>query len=284
MSRLKKAIKVIGFAVTVALALLIFTRSLHIGGWKALSVQTGSMRPAINPGDLVLVKRVPITSLKAGDVITYINPRNLRQTITHRIVAIHGPQLTVKGDANKAPDPTVFAHMVIGKVEHNVSHLGYIADFVRKPLGLALLIYVPALAIIIDEIKRLAAYYRSQQPYLAAGYNPTSHKRTASRKLVNVAVLCILLVVCSFAAVKTVQAALVNHATLTGNTITANNICLNDKTNINVSSSGSNINVTNTTNQTNTTGDTNSNGGTATSGNASNTNCTDININITNSD
>ena len=65
-----------GLSVTIlavcCVALLMF--GISMTGWKALSVPTGSMRPAIPPGSLVLVHRVSISSLKVGDVITYINP------------------------------------------------------------------------------------------------------------------------------------------------------------------------------------------------------------------
>src|ERR1039458_10076152 len=89
------------------LALLFFGTSMS--GWKALAVPTASMRPAIPPGSLVLVQRVPISTLKVGDVITYINPLNPKTTLSHRIVKeylLDGKVLAfvTKGDANKTDD------------------------------------------------------------------------------------------------------------------------------------------------------------------------------------
>src|SRR3989344_3934453 len=145
----KTALKFAGFAVFSAITLLLALLSLRIGGWKALSVQTGSMRPAINPGDMVLVKSVPTSSLKVGDVITYISPKNNKQTITHRITAINGPQLTVKGDANAVVDPVVPVNRVVGKQSFKVPFVGYVINFLHSWLGLATVVYVPAIGVII---------------------------------------------------------------------------------------------------------------------------------------
>jgi hypothetical protein len=43
-----------------------------------------------------------------------------------------------------------------------VRYAGYAVDSVRTPLGLALIIYVPALTIITDEFRRLVRYYKKQ--------------------------------------------------------------------------------------------------------------------------
>jgi signal peptidase len=113
------------------------------------------------------------SDVRRGDIITFRNPRNINQTITHRVVAT--PSRTTdtfqtKGDANQAADKPIGASAIIGSVEYPIPKLGYVTDFIRRPLGLALLIYVPALLIIAAEMRRLTQYYRKQQPYIAAGY------------------------------------------------------------------------------------------------------------------
>jgi len=272
-----------------------------ITGGKLLSVQTGSMVPKIRKGDLVVVKRVPISQLKVGDVITFINPTNQKETITHRIVAINmtpgtSHTITTKGDANRLADRSISVSAVVGKMQYKVPYLGHVLDFVRKPLGLVLIIYIPALAVIIEELKRLSAYYRSQQPYVAAGYEPHKHPKDSHSvtsevvKFVIVAVITFLLVF----AVRTHALLRSNPATLRGNRIFATRtvppVCATTGNSTNVSITGAggsdtpnNVNVSNSNNQSSSSGNAASNGGgTATTGNASNTNCANINITITN--
>jgi signal peptidase I len=150
-------------AMVVLAGGLVYSRVEHM---KFLSVQTGSMVPVLKKGDMVLVTRVPLGRLALGDVITFANPDKPRQTITHRIVALPSSatngRIITKGDANPVADTPILPGMVVGKVRHHVPYAGYAVDSVRKPLGLVLLIYVPALAIIIDEFRRLVAYYKKQ--------------------------------------------------------------------------------------------------------------------------
>jgi signal peptidase I len=217
-----------GISLGVSLLLLIGAGAAFAGaqsrGGKLLSVQTGSMTPSIDKGDLVAVTRVPESQLRVGDVITYINPRNAKQTITHRIIAMpstaNGKTFIVKGDANQATDPPVKPSSIVGKVGFHAPYLGHALDFVRKPLGLALVIYVPALFIVADELKRLSRYYRKQQPYVLFGRHMERREPRHSRQKtagVSLAIMIIGLGVLTPIA----HAALQSTATLTGNSISA---------------------------------------------------------------
>jgi signal peptidase I len=85
MVRLVKAIKASLIPLAVLSGLALLGLSMPIGGRRALSVQTGSMEPAIKTGSLVFVTDVSAATIKPGDVITYTDPRNQAQTITHRV-------------------------------------------------------------------------------------------------------------------------------------------------------------------------------------------------------
>ena len=71
-------------------------------------VLSGSMRPGIQPGDLVVTKALPITALKAGDVISFFPPDS-EQAVLHRLQSVvrreDGTWITTKGDANDVADP-----------------------------------------------------------------------------------------------------------------------------------------------------------------------------------
>ena len=301
MSKFSAAIKLGGTVLFLGICTVLLLLTIPKGSWKAMSVQTGSMRPAINPGDMVLVKRVPVTSLRVGDVITYINPQNQKQTITHRIVALNGPQLIVKGDANKGPDPVVSSNMVVGKVNKSIPYLGHGVDFVRTPLGLLTLIYVPALIVVISEIRRLAKHYKSREVYMLPEIALRLRKTRSAfrRKLSLASKLTLVLCISALAVAWPVKALLTsNEVTLVNNTISATGALPTqcppggntNNTNISVTGNGTNNNntvvVNNSNNQSANSGDAtvsgNTNGGNATSGDATNTNCTNININITN--
>jgi len=157
-----KVAKISAYTIgTVCIALILIVFGLPVTGWKALSVQTGSMRPAINPGALVLVHRVPDSSLHIGDVITYNSIVNRGERITHRIVGFKqvGPvrDIVVKGDANKVADPPLMPSQIVGKVTMRIPYAGRVIDFVHSVPGLILLVYLPAFLLVLYEVISLVS-------------------------------------------------------------------------------------------------------------------------------
>ncbi len=247
---------------------------------------------------------VPNASLKVGDVITYANPQKAGTTVTHRIVEtfrLYGriPAFITKGDANPNPDKPVVANSVQGKVTWYVPYVGTWMSWTRTIVGISVIVYLPALIVIIDELRRLAAYYRKFMPYKSA-IVLARERAVAARSTHNfaaISAISVVLLASSIIIAYPVQAllksntvALVNNH-ITVAPITPPNACgtngNNSTTTINVSGGGSgnnNVNVSNTSNQTATSGNAtvsgNTNGGNATSGNASNCNSTNINITI----
>jgi signal peptidase I len=90
--------------ITVAFV-LISTRK----GWQFAAVLSGSMRPEFQVGGLVVIKPADVSTLKVGEVISFMKPAISNNTaVCHRIVAIqyqNGQEyFETKGDANNAPD------------------------------------------------------------------------------------------------------------------------------------------------------------------------------------
>ena len=78
---------------------------------QARVVLTGSMKPSINPGDVVIAYSTKVSAPKIGDVVIY-SARDLQgkavTTWAHRIIAGDGIKgFTIKGDANAAPDVNI---------------------------------------------------------------------------------------------------------------------------------------------------------------------------------
>jgi signal peptidase I len=81
---------------------------MFAGGYSLNAVTSGSMRPGLQPGDLVVLQRVVTTTLKVGDVIAYVPP-NRPEPLIHRIVSLQhadGGAVVVQtqGDANNVSD------------------------------------------------------------------------------------------------------------------------------------------------------------------------------------
>ncbi len=90
-------------------------------------VGSGSMRPVIQKGDLVLVKKVKPNTLKKDDILVF-NHEGI--TVVHRIIEIKTqngePVFYTKGDANKnADDYGIDSENAIGKVIFKIKYIGY---------------------------------------------------------------------------------------------------------------------------------------------------------------
>lgn len=101
-----------------------------VGSYRWLTVLSGSMQPAFNPGDLIIDKKVDVSDLKVGDVVTYIFGE--RFLSTHRVVEINkdnNGKLTfkTKGDNNKAVDEQVIPEsMIVGKYLFRIPLVGFV--------------------------------------------------------------------------------------------------------------------------------------------------------------
>jgi signal peptidase len=75
-------------------------------GWKPMVVTTGSMQPAINPGDIVLsAPPEDDAPLDSGTVITFEDPVRPGELITHRVDTVNPDgTYTTRGDANSSAD------------------------------------------------------------------------------------------------------------------------------------------------------------------------------------
>jgi signal peptidase I len=272
-------------------ALLLF--GLSFTGWKSLIVPTGSMRPTITPGSLVFVHRVPVSSLKVGDVITYINPLHPSSTLSHRVIRkylIDGrvPGFVTKGDANKIADVPVAGGAVEGKVVWHVTNVGRWLLDIKRPIVILPVVYVAALLIMIEEVQRLSEYYRRLVLYRLPGF--ARHDKVpgflARKARMGAALTAVFVLIGAVAGPSALALLRSNTVSLTDNRISAGTIPPGNNKCSGSTSNNNNINVNNSTTQTATSGNAsssgNTNGGSATSGSASNSNTTTVNITVTN--
>lgn len=120
------------FAIIIALI------GPRVAGFGTYAVLSGSMEPTFHVGSIVYVdKSVTADEIEVGDPITFIKSDQLMAT--HRVIAIDrdAREFTTKGDANNTEDldPVPFESLV-GRAEHTVPYLGYIALYVKTPKGI----------------------------------------------------------------------------------------------------------------------------------------------------
>ena len=137
---------------------------LNRTNWRLYIVQSGSMEPSVGVGDLIAV--TPKSVYQKGDVIAFNQPDGRR--VTHRIVAINQTtdassdqfSYVTKGDANQANDPDpVTPAQIEGYVDMVFPHLGYVLSFGKTRKGMVILVLIPAVLLIADEVINLRALF-----------------------------------------------------------------------------------------------------------------------------
>lgn len=116
---------------------------------------SGNAEDHIEAGDLIFSVKPDLSSLKEGDVISYMSGKTV---ITHRLIRIEtGEQGEIryitKGDANNEEDPPVSEQNIIGICRFRIPRLGDAALFLQQPAGMALCIGIPVLALLFYDLR-----------------------------------------------------------------------------------------------------------------------------------
>lgn len=120
-------------AVVASLALSVLIPRL--AGATPYTILTGSMKPGMPPGTLVVVKPIDVDDLDVGDVVTYQLESGEPTVVTHRVVAVGvdlagRTVLTTRGDANDATDEKpVIPAQVRGERWYSVPYLGHVSTW-----------------------------------------------------------------------------------------------------------------------------------------------------------
>jgi signal peptidase I len=137
--------------------LVVAITATRLLGFGALTVTSGSMSPAIAPGDLIVVKPVAISSVRVGDVVLFERGRDSIPTV-HRVVAINEIEIRItdgeggrvkesytehrlvtQGDANPASDSgEVTADELRGVIWFTIPLAGTLADYPMQWLFMVL--------------------------------------------------------------------------------------------------------------------------------------------------
>ena len=97
------------FLILLAVCLVGVGFGVRSGQLGLQPVLSGSMVPAVHAGDVAVLWRVPTSTVRVGDVISFYPPGDTSVPKMHRIVSLtrtpQGVQITTKGDANGVADP-----------------------------------------------------------------------------------------------------------------------------------------------------------------------------------
>ena len=123
---------IVAFTVAIALAVAV----PRIGGATPYAILTGSMRPEMPPGTLVVMKPVPVDDIGIGSVVTYQLESGKPTVVTHRVVAVgfdgRGEKtFTTQGDANNVSDAEdVKPVQIKGALWYKAPYLGYVNKYI----------------------------------------------------------------------------------------------------------------------------------------------------------
>ena len=120
----------LAICIYIACQKFVFKSSnIELFGYKAYVVLTGSMKPTINPNDIVIVKKTSKDNIKENDIITF--SKGSTTTVTHRIIEIveqDGETLyRTKGDNNNSEDVDLVKYNDIeGVYKYKLNKIGAI--------------------------------------------------------------------------------------------------------------------------------------------------------------
>jgi signal peptidase I len=143
-------------AVAILAGLLIATAA----GYRLLIDHSGSMRPAIQVGDLLITRGEPATSLRVGQIVSFIDPGLNGELVTHRVVALHasGRQIDVvtRGDANTASETWSIARRgSVGVLDLRVPAIGRFIAWTADPWARTMLLVLVAFGISTALLRRI---------------------------------------------------------------------------------------------------------------------------------
>lgn len=158
-------------AVAVLLTVIVGSAAAGVvavasGDWQVRPILSGSMRPGFPVGGIVATQRVPVSTLRVGDVVVFHPPHQAGVTYIHRIVWLErkGDRLLVrtKGDANVYRDPWTLR--VRGPVAYQARFtlplLGYAAVWLHSPGGRRDMLIVAGCAFLVCAVSLLAEWKR----------------------------------------------------------------------------------------------------------------------------
>lgn len=150
------------FLLIIVVMQRVTNNDITIGGIRMFSVETGSMVPVYNVGDVLIAKELETDKIKVGDDIVYKGKGGTlnNKVITHRVMSIEKQEdgnykIITKGVANELEDPEISQDQVYGKIVYNVHILGFLTRLTRNVYTFYFIIFIPIAMIIYRILKNI---------------------------------------------------------------------------------------------------------------------------------
>lgn len=161
MKVLKTLGQVVLFVILIFFILLniLSMNNKSLFGFRIYRVISGSMQPALQIGDVIIIKKA--NNYAEKDIITYDNGLT---TITHRIKSINGDEIVTEGDANDAPDKPITKDRILGKYFFRISTFSVFSIMLTGKtiyLIMVLVLFAMLLFAIGDRVTRNLEYRRN---------------------------------------------------------------------------------------------------------------------------
>lgn len=184
---MKKALQItkivlVWLVVAVAVGMMIFTlisvntldqNDRNLFGFKFFIVTSDSMAATdFDAGDIAISKEVDITTLKEGDIITFVSQssHNYGETVTHKIREVttdaDGDLAFVTYGTTTNTDDEALATIIVGQYVGRIPNLGAFFLFLKTTPGYIICILIPFLLLILSQglnCIRLFRQYKKEQ-------------------------------------------------------------------------------------------------------------------------
>lgn len=158
------------------------------GSYQVRPVLSGSMRPGLAVGGVVITKRVPISTLRVRDVVVFHRPDHPQELVVHRIISLTrgaaGVIVQTQGDANDTRDPwkVTLRGTTAYRAVFSVPLVGYAAVWAHNPSGRETLLLIGLLLVLGAATASLVQRRRSTNREGSTSEDDGSEIATASLK------------------------------------------------------------------------------------------------------
>lgn len=191
--------------VLIAVSMMIFTvvsvntfnrNDRDLFGFKMYIVNSDSMAATdFNAGDLILVKETDPSTLKEGDIITFMSQDtdHFGETITHKIRKLTtdaegNPGFITYGTTTDTDDETIVTYpYVLGQYKSRIPSLGIFFNFLKTTPGYFVCIFIPFMLVVINEgikfLNLFRRYKKEQMEEMEAERAKIEEERAANAKM-----------------------------------------------------------------------------------------------------
>ena len=131
----------LSFLAALGVVCIVATIAAFVFNIGLIMFKTGSMSPTIPAGSLAVVREIPASDIRVGDVTTVAREEG-QLPVTHRVISTtpvgNGVySIEMQGDANASPDARPYEVTEAKKVIWHVPGLAYVVSTISQPKYMA---------------------------------------------------------------------------------------------------------------------------------------------------